>query len=116
MIKELNKFELEILDRLSINYPSIKSHIPFLKVGSRENTGVGMYVNFYYINPANELLNLEMTNASISTNETIVIDGLQHGLGYVVDIAEGKILFIELFTYGEEWDGVIPDNFMFTKN
>jgi hypothetical protein len=43
------------------------------------------------------------------------MDGLQYGLGYEVNIMKGKIKFIELFTYGEEWDGIIPDNFIFTK-
>lgn len=44
---ELNKLEYSILDRLSTKYPLIKDHIPFLKIYSRENTGVGMYINFY---------------------------------------------------------------------
>jgi hypothetical protein len=51
-------------------------------------------------------------NASISTNEIIEIDGLKFGLGYEVDVSEGKLRFIELITYGEGWDGNIG-NFRF---
>ncbi|PGH39187.1 MAG: hypothetical protein CRN43_10685 [Candidatus Nephrothrix sp. EaCA] len=114
-MEELNKLELSILERLSINYPSIKGHIPFLRVESRENTGVGMYINFSYINPVEKLLDLGIENTSICTNEIIEMDGLKYGLGYEVDITDGKIKFIEIFTYGEEWDGDVLENFIFTK-
>lgn len=115
MIQELNNLELSILERLAIKYPLIKEHIPFLKVDSRENTGVGMYINFIYDNPNNKELNIGVENSIISTNETIEIDGLKYGLCYEVEITDGKVKFIELVTYGEEWDGVIPNNFTFTK-
>jgi len=114
-MQELNKLELSILERLAVKYPFIKEHIPFLKVDSRENTGVGMYVNLVYNNPSNEELHFGEQNSAISTNETIEIAGLKYGLGYEVDITEGKVKFIELVTYGEEWDGIIPNNFTFTK-
>jgi hypothetical protein len=115
MTEELNKLELSILERLAVKYPFIKEHIPFLKVDSRENTGVGMYVNLIYNNPSNKNLNVGEQNSAISTNETIEIAGLKYGLGYEVDITEGKIKFIELVTYGEEWDGIVPNNFTFTR-
>lgn len=115
-MQNLNKLELLILEKLAIEYPFIKSHIPFLKVESRETTGVGMYVNFIYDNPTHEILNLEVEDAVISTNETIEMDGLKYGLGYEVDIINGKVKFMELVTYGEEWNGVVSDNFTFTKD
>ncbi len=72
MIDMLNNFELSILERLSMNYPLIKNHIPFLKVESRESTGAGMYINFIYDNYHNEELNIN--DSTISTNEVIKID------------------------------------------
>jgi hypothetical protein len=115
MMQELNKLEFSILERLSIKYPFIKEHIPYLKVSSRENTGVGMYVNFIYDNPNNKALYVEIDNSSISTNETIEIDGLLYGLSYEVDISDGKIKFLELVTYGEDWNGAVSDKFNFTE-
>jgi len=114
-MQELNKLEQAIFERLAIEYPFIKEHIPFLKVENRENTGVGMYVNFIYDNPNNKELNVEIENSVLSTNETIELDGLSYGLSYEVDITDGKVKFIELVTYGEEWDGIVSDNFNFTK-
>lgn len=105
---------MSILERLATKYPNIKLHIPFLKVESREITGVGMYINFSYCKPIEETLEFETDNTSISTNETIEIEGLKYGLGYEVDVTDGKIKFIELVTYGEDWNGDIPDNFFFT--
>jgi hypothetical protein len=74
---------------------------------NRENTGVGMYVNFCYSDAKIKPLNLPDT--SISTNENIAIKGLRYGLGYEVDISKGRINFIEFITYGEQWNGIVSD-------
>ncbi|MFZ0565136.1 MAG: hypothetical protein WAM28_02995 [Chlamydiales bacterium] len=108
----LNKLEFSILARLSNKYPEIKKHIPYLKVLNRDNTGVGMYVNFLYAN--DKIVPLSLPDSSISTNENIEIKGLKYGLGYEVDISKGRLNFIEFITYGEKWDGKITD-FMFSK-
>ena len=113
-MQELNTLEFSILEKLSVKYHFIKEHIPFLKVNSRENTGAGMYVNLIYNTPTDKELHFGEQNSAISTNEIIEIASLKYGLGYEVDIAEGEVKFIELFTYGEEWDGIIPINFTFT--
>lgn len=111
---ELNKLEKSILERITIKYPNIKFHIPFLEVESREVTGVGMYTNFTYNKSIKKpIVDLGIDNASISTNETIEMEGLKYGLGYEVDVTDSKIKFIEFVTYGEEWDGSISDNFSF---
>ena len=112
---KLNNLELAILEKLSIKYPAIKSHIPLLAVKDRIVTGVGMYVNFCYNSPLNLVEKLNMANASISTNDNIKLKKLQFGLGYEVDISEGMILFIEFITYGETWDGEIRDFTIVTK-
>lgn len=113
MIKELSKLEFSILERLAIEYPFVKDHIPLLRVASRENTGVGMYINLVYCDTVDEFLSIEMPNQSISTNERIEIAGLRFGLCYEVNLKEGKIDFIELVTYGEDWDGIVPEDFDF---
>jgi hypothetical protein len=115
MMEDLNKLEYSILERLASKYPFVKEHIPFIKVESRLNTGVGMYINLAYNNPSNKELKVGMENTSVSTNEVIQIDGLKYGLTYEVDISDEKIKFIELVTNGEDWDGKVSDNFIFTK-
>jgi hypothetical protein len=102
---KLNNFEISILERLLNLCPSIRIHIPFLRVMNRENTGVGMYVNFTYVDFDTHIEKLEKLDGSISSNETILIPKLKHGLGYEVDVSNGRIKFIELVTYGESWDG-----------
>jgi hypothetical protein len=40
---------------------------------------------------------------------------LKFGFSYDIDVRDGKLKFIELVTHGEEWNGIIPDNFTFIK-
>lgn len=101
-MEELNELELTLLNGLVTKYPSIHFHIPYLKVVSRETTGVGMYVNFAYEDFDGEP---EDINALFSNEENIAIRELRHGLGYVIDITDGAIKYIEFFTYGEKWNG-----------
>jgi hypothetical protein len=102
-MQELNEIELKLIDGLTTKYPSLKSHIPHLKVTERQATGVGMYVNFAYANFNEKLENL---NSLFSNEENIEIPDLKYGLGYVIDISDGEIKYIEFITYGEEnWNG-----------
>jgi len=104
-MEELNKLELAVLHSLVKQYPSLKEHIPYLKVRDREITGVGMYVSFIYSEFEDVIKNIEIISASLSTDENIEIEGLEFGLGFEVDITDGKINFIEFINYGEDWDG-----------
>ncbi len=33
------------------------------------------------------------------------MEGLEHGIGFVLFIEQGKLDMLELFTYEESWDG-----------
>jgi hypothetical protein len=105
-VDNLNRLEISILERLSDKYPEIKHHIPYLRVLHRENTGIGMYVNFCY---SGVIKPLNLPDIAISTNENIEIKGLKYGLGYEIDVSKGKLNFIEFVTYGEEWNGIVND-------
>ena len=104
-MSNLNDFELCVLNRVAKKFPEINVHIPFLRVKDRIVTGVGMYVNFCYVGQNESAPIFGIEDKSISTNESIEVDGLKYGLGYEVDISDDKINFIEFFTYGESWDG-----------
>lgn len=108
-MKELNELELSLLNGLTEKYPSLKSHIPFLKVSERKMTGSGMSVNFEYSNTDGQITIEEEINALFSNGENIQIKNLKKGLGYVIDITGGKIEYIEFTTYGESWDGKFGD-------
>lgn len=103
---ELNDLELTLLKGLTTKYPSIHFHIPHLKVASRKSTGVGMFVNFVYENFKG---NPEDINILFSNEENITVKELNHGLGYVIDITDGEIMYIEFFTDGEKWNGKFTD-------
>jgi hypothetical protein len=113
--KALNAFERAILERVARKYPYIKAHIPFLMVDSRQITGVGMYVNFSYSSYPSDLLNKETSDCAIRSDESIAIHGLKYGLAYEVQMDRGRIQFIELVTYGEAWDGNLPDRCVFMQ-
>lgn len=103
-MEELNDLELKLLNGLTTKYPSLRSHVNYLKIVNREITAVGMSVNFAYINFDNQI-KLEDINALFSNGENIEIKNLKHGLAYVIDVTDGEIKYIEFLTYGEKWDG-----------
>jgi hypothetical protein len=103
-MKELNELELSLLNGLTEKYPSLKPHIPFLKVAERKMTSTGMSVNFEYTNSEGQLT-LEDINALFSNGEIIQVKNLKKGLGYVIDITAGQIEYIEFTTYSESWNG-----------
>lgn len=104
-MQELNRLEKEILKVIAHEYPILRSHIPYLRVKNREYTGVGMYVNLSYENYEDERVRL-IEDGLLSVNKVITLNGVENGLGFTLDIADGLVNFIELFTYDDEtWDG-----------
>lgn len=104
-MEKLNEFEIAVLNRLADKYLTLKVHLPFLEVKDRKITGVGMYVDFSYRNEPIDLKPIEPSTGALSTNDNIEIKGLEFGLGFELNITDGKIIFMEFITYGERWDG-----------
>ena len=111
---QLNELESILLDHLTEKYPSLKSHVPHLKVKVREMTKSGMIVNFEYTNTEEEI-HFEDINALFSGGENIAIKSLKQGLSYVIDVTDGQILYIEFTTYGENWNGQFGDYKIITE-
>lgn len=107
-MEQLNTLESTLLNGLTEKYPSLKSHIPYLKVKDREISKVGMTVNLEYTNAEDEL-SFDDINALFSGGENIEIKGLKQGFSYVIDVTDGQILYIEFTTYGENWNGKFGD-------
>jgi hypothetical protein len=107
-MENLNEFEFAIVQRVSEEYPILKKHIPFLRVRSRELTGVGMYINFGYSNDF-DIHGYEIQQDIVSANEYMKMEGLVNGLNFEINASNGKLDFIELVTNGEDWDGGIRE-------
>src|SRR5688572_20713898 len=107
-MKDLNELESTLLKGLVQKYPSLGSHIPFLKVSERKSTGTGMIISLVYTN-GDTSIEIENINALFSNEEKIQVQNLKNGLAYVIDITDGKIEHIELATYSEKWNGVIKE-------
>lgn len=105
-MEELNELELILLENLTIKYPSLKSHIPYLKVTERKLDKNSLIINITYsdFNGA-----FEDINALFSNGENIEVKGLKDGLSYVIDVSNGEITSIEFNTYNEKWDGKFGD-------
>jgi len=118
MDKNLNLLEQAIINEIAefnkSEYSFIKEHLPHLRIKSREDTGVGMYVYFKY---SEEEVNLEMNNSEdtcLSSDKSLELDVLEYGVNYELNITNGKIDFLELVTNGEDWDGKY-ENFNFSN-
>jgi len=105
-MEELNDLELTLLNGLTEKYPSLKSHLPHLKVSKREISGFSLYVYFSYVDFNEEP---EMINSLFSNAEKIEIPALKEGLSYVIDVTAGMIEHIEFSTYKEKWDGTFGE-------
>jgi hypothetical protein len=118
MEKDLNQFELAIVNEIAKsneeNFSFIKNHLPYLKVKSRKKTGVGMYVNFEYVQMDESLIARNKDDIALSSYKGLELDVLVYGLNYELNITEGKIDFLELVTNGESWDGEFG-NFKFVE-
>lgn len=111
-MQELNNLETTLLNGLTEKYPSLKSHLPHLRVTKRQISGFSLYVYFSYVDFSEEP---EMVNALFSNGEKIEIPSLKDGLSYVIDITAGLIEHLEFSTYKEKWDGTF-DNYKIVES
>jgi hypothetical protein len=71
-----------------------------LSVTKRENTGVGRYA---YLEDAHHQT---LSDGDYSADYPLVeMEGIPDGMGWVVNISDGKLCYIELFTFSDPWDG-----------
>ncbi len=107
-MEQLNNLESTLLIGLVEKYPSLNSHVPYLNIKARTMTKSGLIVDFEYAANAEELI-LDDINALFSNGENIEVKGLKQGLGYVIDVTDGKISYLELVTYGENCNGKLEE-------
>ena len=107
MSETLNDLERAILNKIAVEYPFLQSHIPLIQVKSRENTGVGKFVNFFYLVDEKGYQLIPNDYFALSAKAHLHMEGLEHGLAYEIAISNGYIDFLELVTYYENWDGTV---------
>ena len=107
MVDTLNNFELAVLDKISNEYPFLKSHIPFLQVKSRELTGVGLFVNFSYQEGSVGYQEIPGGFVALSSNASLLVEGLKYEVAYEIAVTNRKIDFLEVVANGEDWDGTV---------
>jgi hypothetical protein len=97
-----NELELALLERVLEENPQAGFAIPDLRIHKRELTGVGSFT-YFKVQGRSRVLPRKVLTASAS----VMIPGLQHGLGFVVFL-EGNQLTLETYSFaGEKWDGQI---------
>ncbi len=101
-MKKLNKFETAIMDSIisenKSKFSFLEKQYSQLNVKSRENTGVGIYINFQLIKK-NKFKDI---NTLLSSSKTLSIPGFENELTYILDIKDGKINFLEIVTNGKD--------------
>jgi len=96
----LSKFEKEVL--LTIlrenkdKYPNLESQLEMTTVTGRENSGAGFFVDLQASEVAGSL-----PVTDILGHVQVEVDGLQHGLGFVIFLENGRLSMLEGFSYGE---------------
>jgi len=104
----LDKFESEVMQRIIredlLISDLLEKQYRVAKVINRHFTGVGFFT-YYEIFDKNlkltERLNFEMGIVQAR------IDGLAHGMGFILFVREGFIDMLEGYTYGEPWSNTV---------
>lgn len=107
---ELTALETAVLDVLLRDdlpqYASLREQVRTSKVRLREMTGVGFFTQFT-ISPEAPLLpgspSFELGDVAGSAA------GVQHGLGFLLFVRQGKITGLEGYTYDEPWPDPLED-------
>lgn len=105
-------FEVDLLraalDGKEDRYWSLVAQVPYLRVRKRELTPAGGYVYFDLPAEHSDLVDTESPNVVLTPNKMIETDHPPSGMGFALDVTDGRINFLELFTYGdEEWNGAV---------
>lgn len=105
-MRRLTEFERSLVRAVLSQHPTftrLGDNIDSLEVESIRNTGVGAYITFAN---RSQSVSADIDAAELGFDGAICVPGVPSGLGCVVDVNQGKLNHIELFTYGDEaWDG-----------
>jgi hypothetical protein len=108
---QLNTLELAILQEIAIfnnaKYALVVEHVSSLVVETRKIIRGGICVTFNYSKPVAPILkDNQPLEALLTGDRMIALPSLKAGLGYVLDIVEGKCCSLDIYTNSDEqWNG-----------
>src|ERR1700741_907874 len=76
---------------------------------SRENTGAGFYTRFAVERDSSRAIEGERSRVGPETK----VDGLQHGMGFILWLTEGYADCLEGYSYGESTGGISLESVSF---
>ena len=92
-----NEFELAILERMATRHPSLREYLGHLQVLSRDFTGVGCFTTFVCVDSD--------LKSVIHMDGLVSVPAVPNGLGALLFCRGGRPECLEVFSYGEPWDG-----------
>jgi len=95
----MKKIEQAILEWATQQHPEMAHQIEMLEVDSRENSGAGLYVHFKPLPLSVPALGIK----SPCSGPQIESSQLEHGAGSLIWLKDGRISFIEIFAYGNQF-------------
>jgi hypothetical protein len=92
----------EICDMHPADQAALRAQLLTATLRSRENTGAGFYTRFAVERSSSAALAGERSRVGPETK----IDGLQHGMGFILWLKEGYADCLEGYSYGESTGGI----------
>src|ERR1700761_262902 len=96
----LSPLEQAVLDVIALHVPKIADALAGqqgkVRVSVRENTGVGFYTTLDFAHPL--IKDVASPVGYVGAN----VAGLQHGMGFMLWLQEGRVHQLEGYTYGND--------------
>lgn len=103
---DFTQLERAVLDTICEKYPedraALESQLSTASVISRENTGAGFYTHF----AVERLSSAVIGGGRLRNGPAARIDGLQHGMGFILWLKDGYVDQLEGFCYDESTVGL----------
>ena len=93
----------EICDMHPADQAALRAQLLTSTIRSRENTGAGFYTRFAVERGSSAALAGERSRVGPETK----VDGLQHGMGFILWLTEGYADCLEGYSYAESTTGIV---------
>jgi hypothetical protein len=101
--RSLSKFENDVINKLlsgdNETIKILRNQFEKSVINEKEYTGHGFYINFSIPDFIEKTKNEKFQIGDVGAN----IEGLKHGVGFLLFVKNGMIDFLEAYTYGEEF-------------
>ena len=92
-----------ICEMHSADRATLEAQLSTATLSSRENTGAGFYTRFAVERTSSAALSGERSRSGPETR----IDGLRHGMGFILWLKEGYADCLEGYSYAESTTGIV---------